>query len=210
MCDDDVVLAPNAVEIILGQTKGESILSCLRLDEEGYVVERASRFYDLSNPFLINPRRKALCEDFTLPEQLKPLELVAFSSFEGMFFPSNLIEQIGLPTQEFFIFGDDCDFCLRARKAGWRVYIVRDAQLTRLIKYDRKTMFNSWKSHYVVRNFFLLHFLYGENFLVRIKPFVLLPFMSIYSLFTGGKVNIFSSLLQALKLSRELKFRIKN
>lgn len=207
VCDDDVVLAPNAVENILRYSKDQCILGCLRLNEEGRVVERASRSYDLSNPFLINPRRKALCENFTFPEELQPTELVAFCSFEGMFFPSNLIDEIGLPTQEYFIFGDDCDFCFRARNVGWKTYIVRDARLARLISYDRKALFLSWKSYYVMRNFFVLHFLYGENILVRLKPFVLLPFLVIHTYFTGGKVNVFSSLYQAIKLAHKLKSR---
>ena len=205
VCDDDVELAPDAVENILKHAQDRCILNCLRLDREGNIVERASRFYNLSNPFLINPRRRSLCKDFDRPEDLKPLEKVAFSSFEGMFFPSKLIYEIGLPAREFFIFGDDCDFCLRAEKIGWNIFIVRDAILTRLIKYDRKAMFHSWKSHYVLRNFFVLHFVHGKNFFVRLKPFVLTPCFLLYTFLSRSKTNPLSALLQAIKLTRILK-----
>lgn len=209
VCDDDVVFAPDAIENIIKHAQNHSILNCLRLNKEGEVVERASRYYDLSNPFLINPKRKSLCEDIKRPDDLQPLESVAFSSFEGMFFPSHLIEEIGLPAREFFIFGDDCDFCLRAKKNGWNIFIVRDARLIRQIEYNRKAMLHSWKCYYVLRNFFVLHFVHGENFFVRLKPFVLLPCLVIYLLISRANVNPFSALCSALKLADLLKSRAK-
>lgn len=171
--DDDVALMPTALECLLKYACPNRVLGCLRLNESGIVVERASRRYDLASPFVLNPRRDALYELYGHAEEMRALESVEFISFEGMLFPSSLIARIGLPRSEFFIFGDDCDFSIRSRMAGMEMYIVRDAQLTRLINYDRENLFKSWKTKYIVRNFFVLHFLYGENFLVRWKPFAL-------------------------------------
>ncbi|HIU73273.1 MAG TPA: glycosyltransferase [Candidatus Aphodousia faecipullorum] len=207
VCDDDAAMEPDAVENILKQAKGRRILGCLRLNRKGGVAERASRFYNLANPFVLNPRQMPLDKIFNYPNELNELEEVAFCSFEGMFFPIELVREIGLPMTEFFIFGDDCDFCLRATKVGWKVYIVRDAQLTRLIDYDRSAMLNSWKAHYVVRNFFLLHFLHAENFLVRLKPFVLAPALTAFDLYVKRGNRPMLALCEALKLSRLIRSR---
>ena len=169
--DDDVELHPRALIEIAKHAEPHRILGCLRIDEKGRVVERASKRYDLSTIFRLNPRRGALCDISTEPTKFEELESVAFSSFEGMFFSRELIEVIGFPYSEYFIFGDDCDFCLRARAQGWNVAIVRDARLTRLIPYDRQTSFTSWKRYYIWRNFFILHLVYGENPIVRAKPY---------------------------------------
>ncbi len=172
--DDDVALFPDAVESILSHASPDRMLGCLRLDREGHVAERASRRYDLTSPFVLNPRQETLSDLYREPGEMQPLEPVAFCSFEGMFFPAALVESIGVPSREFFVFGDDCDYSIRARKAGMRIFIARDARLTRLIDYDRQAVFSSWKSRYVLRNFFVLHFLYGTNFLVRAKPWAIM------------------------------------
>jgi GT2 family glycosyltransferase len=45
----------------------------------------------------------------------------------AMLFRSELLEQIGLVEERFFIYVEDAEICLRAWRAGWRVGVVLDA-----------------------------------------------------------------------------------
>ena len=41
-----------------------------------------------------------------------------------------LIEQIGYLDEQFFAYQEDAEFCFRARKAGWKIFFVPQAQIT--------------------------------------------------------------------------------
>ena len=77
----------------------------------------------------------------------------------------------GCPDASFFIFYDDVDFALRARRAGYRIWAVRDAVLVRQLDFDQQHDLAGWKGFYMYRNLFAVHFRYGENPLVRAKPY---------------------------------------
>ena len=49
--------------------------------------------------------------------------------FNGVLVTRDLVERIGLPRQEFFIWGDDHEYRLRAERAGARVATVVDARV---------------------------------------------------------------------------------
>ena len=82
-----------------------------------------------------------------------------------------VVDAIGLPDASFFIFYDDVDFALRARRAGFRIWAVRDAVLVRQLDFDQQHALDTWKGFYMYRNLFVVHFRYGENALVRLKPY---------------------------------------
>ena len=204
LMDDDVELEAHALEHILEHTSRENILACLRLNVNGTIAERASRRYDLSSPFVVNPRRQSLCDLYKHPSELKELEQVAFCSFEGMFLPTKLVRKIGFPRKEYFVFGDDCDYSIRARRAGAQIFVVRDAVLRRMVPYDRSTLNHSWKSRYIYRNFFVLHFLYGTNVLVRLKPYFIALAMFLNP-FKPEKLKPLSLLLEARRLAQVIR-----
>lgn len=51
------------------------------------------------------------------------------------------LEQIGLKDESFFIFHEDSDWCFQARKAGWQVVFVHDAEI---IHYGSQTVAKLW------------------------------------------------------------------
>ena len=84
-----------------------------------------------------------------------------------------MVDAIGLPDPSFFIFYDDVDFALRARRAGYRIWAVRDAVLVRQLDFSQQHDLAGWKGYYMYRNLFAVHFRYGENALVRAKPYAI-------------------------------------
>ncbi|MCX8183724.1 MAG: glycosyltransferase family 2 protein [Crenarchaeota archaeon] len=49
--------------------------------------------------------------------------------FAGGIFSRNIISKIGLPLKEFFIYWDDIEYMLRAKKAGVKIIDVKDAKV---------------------------------------------------------------------------------
>ena len=84
-----------------------------------------------------------------------------------------MVDAIGLPDPAYFIFYDDVDFALRARRAGFRIWAVRDAVLVRQLDFDQQHDLAGWKGYYMYRNLFAVHLRYGENALVRAKPWLI-------------------------------------
>lgn len=63
-----------------------------------------------------------------LPEnQIAEVEAVSGSC---MLIRRAVIEQIGYLDEQFFAYQEDAEFCFRARKAGWKIFYVPQAQIT--------------------------------------------------------------------------------
>ena len=79
-------------------------------------------FYRLSGLAMLFPRsRRFAAYNLTfLPEDLG----ADVDSISGCFMlmPRQVLEQVGLFDEEFFMYGEDLDLCLRIKRAGYRVY----------------------------------------------------------------------------------------
>ena len=84
----------------------------------------------------------------------------------GVHGPPRVVDAVGLPDPGFFIFYDDVDFAVRARRAGFPIVALRDAVLVRQLDFDQQHDMRSWKGYYMYRNLFVVHLRYGENVLV--------------------------------------------
>jgi GT2 family glycosyltransferase len=47
----------------------------------------------------------------------------------AMFIRRQVIDEIGLLDEQFFMYAEDLDFCFRAKKAGWQIYFLPKAQV---------------------------------------------------------------------------------
>ena len=170
LMDDDVVPAPGCLDVLLAHS-GPALMA-VREDLHGALCEKAATRFDLRNPLAIRPKRESVEERYrtraAMPAEV-PIENVAF---EGFLVHRRVVEAIGLPDPGFFIFYDDVDFAVRARRAGFPVVAVRDAVLVRQLAFDQQHDMRSWKGFYMYRNLFVVHLRYGENVLVRLKPYL--------------------------------------
>ena len=109
--------------------------------------------------------------------------------FEGFLVRRRVVEAVGLPDPSFFIFYDDVDFALRARRAGFHIWAVRDAVLVRQLEFDQQHDLAGWKGYYMYRNLFTVHLRYGENALVRAKPWLITAGVVALSPLRGGRAE---------------------
>ncbi len=188
LMDDDVLPAPDCLDVLMGVD--EDCLMSVREDTSGRLVEKAAVTFDLRNPLRIKPKtamvETAYVERSAMPERVE-IENVAF---EGFMVRRRVVEVIGLPDPGFFIFYDDVDYALRARRAGFRIWAVRDAVLVRQLEFDQQHDLSGWKGYYMYRNLFTVHRRYGENRLVRAKPWLIAAGVVALSPLRGGRDEV--------------------
>jgi rhamnopyranosyl-N-acetylglucosaminyl-diphospho-decaprenol beta-1,3/1,4-galactofuranosyltransferase len=202
LMDDDVVPAPDCLEVLVAVD--EPCLMSVREDVHGHLVEKAATDFDLTRPWSIRPKRAsvetAYGERASMPERVE-IDVVAF---EGLLVRREVIEAIGLPDDSFFIFYDDVDLALRARRAGFRIWAVRDAVLVRQLDFDQQHALDTWKGYYMYRNLFAVHFRYGANPLVRAKPYAITAGVVALSPIRGGRAEA-GNVIRAIRGARAMR-----
>jgi rhamnopyranosyl-N-acetylglucosaminyl-diphospho-decaprenol beta-1,3/1,4-galactofuranosyltransferase len=202
LMDDDVVPAPDCLSVLMAQD--ESCLMAVREDTSGALVEKAAIRFDLRNPLAIKPKTRMVETAYgaraAMPERVE-LQNVAF---EGFMVRREVIAEIGLPDPSYFIFYDDVDFALRARRAGHRIWAVRDAVLVRQLDFDQQHDLAGWKGYYMYRNLFTVHLRYGENALVRLKPWLITAMVVLLSPVRGGRAEA-RNVIRAMRDARGMR-----
>jgi GT2 family glycosyltransferase len=185
--DDDVVPAPDCLGVLLSYD--EDCLMAVREDSRGNLAEYAATRFDLDHPWVTKPKTASIVTTYptraAMPETV-PLENVAF---EGFLIRRRVVDAIGFPDDSFFIFYDDCDYAIRARRAGFRILAVRDAVLVRQLDFDQQHDLAGWKGYYMYRNLFAVHFRYGGNLAVRLKPWLIAMAVVLLSPVRGGRAE---------------------
>ena len=165
--DDDVFPRADCLEQLLVESHDPKIgiLAPRRL-MEGEVFCHDFQGYNLTNPFRSMYRQRLHNDEVNAPTQ------VAGTAFEGPLIRREVVDQIGLPNRELFIFCDDTDYCLRAIQAGFLILYVPAALMDKqkFFSHDSWSERNrkkKWKRFYQVRNSAYLNHRYGRNWAVR-------------------------------------------
>jgi rhamnopyranosyl-N-acetylglucosaminyl-diphospho-decaprenol beta-1,3/1,4-galactofuranosyltransferase len=202
LMDDDVVPAPDCLAVLMGRE--EECLMAVREDTSGRLVEKAALRFDLTNPLAIKPKTAMVETTYgtrsAMPERVE-LENVAF---EGFMVHRSVVDRVGFPDPTFFIFYDDVDFALRVRREGVRIWGIRDAVLVRQLDFDQQHDLGSWKGFYMYRNLFVVHLRYGENVLVRLKPWLITAIVVALSPLRGGRGEA-RNVVRALRSARAIR-----
>jgi GT2 family glycosyltransferase len=188
LMDDDVVPAPGCLSRLL-EADGCCLIA-VREDRTGALVEKAAVRFDLRNPLAILPKRASVESTYATRAAMPATVEVQNVAFEGFLVRREVIERIGLPDPSYFIFYDDVDFAIRARRAGYTIRAVRDAVLVRQLDFDQQHDLAGWKGYYMYRNLFAVHFRYGENALVRLKPWLVTLAVVLLSPVRGGRAEV--------------------
>lgn len=202
LVDDDVVPAPNCVEVLMAVD--EECVTSVREDLGGALVEKAATDFDLRNPFAISPKRAAVDTVYADRASMPPLVEVQNVAFEGFMVRREVVAEIGFPDPSFFIFYDDAEYAIRARRAGHRIWAVRDAVLVRQLEFNQQHDLAGWKGFYMFRNLFVVHFRYGENRLVRLKPWLITLAVVMLSPVRGGRAEA-RNVIRAIRAARGMR-----
>jgi rhamnopyranosyl-N-acetylglucosaminyl-diphospho-decaprenol beta-1,3/1,4-galactofuranosyltransferase len=202
LMDDDVIPAPDCLAVLMAQD--EACLMAVREDTRGHLVEKAATDFDLTRPWSMRPKRASVETTYGERSAMPPRVEIDAVAFEGFLVRREVVAAIGLPDDSFFIFYDDVDFAFRARRAGFRVWAVRDAVLVRQLDFDQRHALETWKGYYMYRNLFAVHFRYGTNPLVRAKPYAIAAAVTALSPLRGGRAEA-SNVLRAVRDARSMR-----
>lgn len=203
LMDDDVVPAPGCLEVLLRYD--HPMLMAVREDRAGRLVERSATRFDLRNPLRPRPKRASVETSYATRAAMPELVEVEVVAFEGFLVARTVIEAVGLPDPAYFIFYDDADFAIRARRAGFTIYAARDAVLVRQLDFDQQHDLGSWKGRYMYRNLFVVHFRHGENLLVRAKPYLITAAVLVLRGWRGSGRQEARNVVRALREARSMR-----
>ncbi len=165
--DDDVFPRHNCLQELLTCAEDPSvgILAPRRL-MNGNIFTNDFIDYNLSNPFSSMYKGKISKRKVTVPIEIKG------TAFEGPLIRSEVVESVGLPNKDLFIFCDDTDYCLRTTLAGYKIMYVPSALMDKYKFFSNDTWSSrnrkkKWKRFYQVRNSAYLNHHYGRNAAVR-------------------------------------------
>ncbi|MDN5894001.1 MAG: glycosyltransferase, partial [Nocardioides sp.] len=202
LMDDDVLPAPDCLAVLMDHPG--SCLMAVREDLDGRLVEKAALHFDLANPLHLRPKTSCVDDHYAARADL-PAELAIENvAFEGFMVHRRVIDEIGLPDPSFFIFYDDVDFAVRARRAGFPIVAVRDAVLVRQLDFNQQHDLDTWKGFYMFRNLFVVHFRYGENAAVRLKPWLIVVAVLLLSPLRGGRAEA-RNVIRAIRSARHMR-----
>jgi len=125
-------------------------------------------------------------------------------AFEGFMARRSVVEEVGFPDPSFFIFYDDAEYAVRARRAGHRIWAVRDAVLVRQLDFNQQHDLSGWKGFYMYRNLFVVHLRHGENVLVRLKPWLITLIVVLLSPVRGGRAEA-RNVIRAIRAARGMR-----
>lgn len=202
LMDDDVVPAPDCLAVLMAID--EPCLMSVREDTRGHLVEKAATDFDLDRPWSIRPKRASVETTYGERSAMPARVELANIAFEGFLVRREVITAVGLPDDSFFIFYDDVDLALRARRAGYRIWAVRDAVVVRQLDFDQQHALDTWKGYYMYRNLFAVHFRYGANPLVRAKPYAITAAVVALSPIRGGKAEA-GNVIRAIRGARAMR-----
>ena len=202
LMDDDVVPAPDCLSVLLAQD--EPCLMAVREDLDGRLVEKAATRFDLRNPLAIRPKTAMVETDYGSRDRMPERVEIENVAFEGFMLRREVVDAVGLPDASYFIFYDDVDFAVRARRAGYRIWAVRDAVLVRQLDFDQQHDLGGWKGYYMYRNLFAVHLRYGENVLVRLKPWLVTAVVVLVSPVRGGRSEA-GNVIRAMRDARGMR-----
>lgn len=176
LMDDDLVPNDDCLEKLL-DVGFDGIRQPVRYYSDGTCAEISPVQYDLSSIFLINPKRKTVADLLKEGRGGRDVDLHGVP-FEGPLISKCVVNKIGFPESKFFIFYDDLDYSIRARRAGFDIKCICAARAIRLFKNNQSNDLKSWKGYFMLRNLFYIHKKYGENWFVKKRPlFITLAYL---------------------------------
>lgn len=167
--DDDVVPRENCLAELYKHKSEKNVLAPLRYTPDGTPFINDTLEFNLSNPFA------SFWKKIISHNDLNQAVIIADGiTFEGPFFHRYLVEKIGLPEKKFFIYADDTEYFIRAKKAAYTMKIIIAAEMDRLLNAPNLEAEFSWKNYYIIRNIMACDVMHSSLPVRIIRPIIYL------------------------------------
>lgn len=129
---------------------------------------------------------------------------IAYAPYGGLFFHISILEEIGFPEEDFFLYSDDHDWTYRITKAKKKIYlildsVVEDIETSWALSDKKSSVFNkikkgdSFRIYYTIRNrtLFEKKYLVKNTYSYRFNRF-LFKFILFFYCFNSENYKVFS------------------
>lgn len=189
----------------------EKALFCLREDRRAHVSiacgERAERYYLVPDNFLgfsffriLTNQLYKLKDRFKKATAALPYAKIPYVPYGGLFMPKQLVETIGYPREDFFLYVDDSEYTYRITQSGAAIYLIPSAKVQDIdqsqgINYKKKLFRSalldlwSFRTYYHIRNrmYFYSRVAIKNKFMFNINKALYLGFLRLISIISNER-----------------------
>ncbi len=197
MLDNDIVADPNALKELV--EFGEKYREIGILGSVNYYYNNPEETYYLGS--MLNWKTwlfRHICEKELANSDAYFVDCVATSS---LLIKKEIINEIGMLDPEYFCYFNDVDWCLRAKKSGYKICILRNSKIWHKVSHSTNKI-PGFKIYYTIRNTIRLI----KKNAPRKKYIIFLLYLFIYFLprnlvllMLQKNISILSSLLKGLR-----------
>ncbi|MDB5121094.1 MAG: glycosyl transferase family 2 [Sphingobacteriales bacterium] len=190
-------------------TANNKALYCLREDRVQHVKiaqgENPFRYYLVPNNFLgfnifriVHNQFYKLRDKLRKPFKFKPYVKMPYVPYGGLLFHKDLIKEIGLPDDRFFLYVDDSEFSYRITQKGGNIWLIPECRIIDIDKsqgigYKGKLfhsqLLDEWnfRIYYHIRNrmYFYSRVAIRNNIVFQINKILYLTFLQVISILSG-------------------------
>jgi GT2 family glycosyltransferase len=146
---NDIIVDSNILNILLFEHKYNNIVGIVA----PIVLDMGNREYIQENGNLINWKKgRAYLLDRGNIKDVHPIKREV--DYVGLpFINANIIDTIGYYDPKYFVYWEDADFCIRVKRAGYKIISVPDAKIWHKLSYTTKKVTGFYEYH-ITRNMF--------------------------------------------------------
>lgn len=164
--DDDVLPESDCLENLLKNIDDDYGV-CIPNRTTGEFKDQVVISFNWKNPFK-SVHKKTSKQIDDIKENTEVFDF----PFEGPLFKKEIVNQVGVPNADYFIFFDDSDYALRCLKHT-KILFVLDAHLHKQIIPQAGNVNYNWREYYYARNEIVFDRKYNKNvFVALIRPYI--------------------------------------
>ncbi|MDX2188868.1 MAG: glycosyltransferase family 2 protein [Bacteroidota bacterium] len=194
LLNPDTSLRDNVIDRLYGFYKNFDkyklgIVTCKLLNGDGSFQPSVNKFYSFWNSFTNNRLFSLKSTDNWIYSNDDKYKKIDWAHGAVMFFSRNLVQEIGLLDEQFYIYAEEIDFYLRSKKAGYLNLYLDNLSIIHLGgASSRQNRANMFIQNY--RSFFQLlkkHYGYLDYYAYRARTILYLSIWYLYFLFKNSR-----------------------
>ena len=171
LCNPDVVVPVGTLDTLVGimeKHPGTGLLGCRQTTPEGITLGSCGRFPGTAQILMrsvaldkllglsVHLRERLALDYFVFPDRTGPVDCVT-----GAFVLARraAVEEVGLLDEDFFLYGEDLDWCLRMRLHGWEVTYTPEVSVVHEqgVSAESQPIRSLWLFHSAMYTFYRKH-----------------------------------------------------
>lgn len=205
LLNSDTVVEPSAISLMidfLEKNPSTGMVGPKLLNSDGTIQPACRRsipnpkvaFYRITGLSKLLPGNKEFAKynlTFKSSEELQEVEAISGAC---MMIKKKTMDEIGLLDEDFFMYGEDIDWCYRLGQKGWKIYYIPCARVIHRHRAssERRRFKSTLNFYHAMYIFYKKHFSNRKNFIMNFFVIIGISIFAVFSLL----LDIFKGLLK--------------